>query len=198
MGLGVPWVGEGEVGESVGDGDSEGDSVGDGEGVWLGVGCAGGVYSPSEPPYDPVTNGSAGSPSNAPRVNSAQIAVGNEPPVMFARPPVPASDTGSPFLFSFIIITAVESCGVYPTNQADLLSSVVPVLPAAGRPIHDARVPDPLFTTDCRAAFTESIESSENSRSPRSEILYADSPPLRLTLWRIVGGVFMPLDAKVA
>ena len=28
--------------------------------------------------------------------------------------------------------TEVDSCGVYPTNQADRLLSVVPVLPAIG------------------------------------------------------------------
>jgi len=39
-----------------------------------------------------------------------------------------------PFLSSFCITTTVAYCGVKPANQAALLSVVVPVLPAAGRP----------------------------------------------------------------
>ena len=62
-----------------------------------------------------------------------QIAAGNDPPVTVFSPPVLESDTGNPAEFSLAISTAVDSCGVYPTNQALLLPSVVPVLALAGR-----------------------------------------------------------------
>ncbi len=78
----------------------------------------------------------------------AQIAAGKEPPVTLPTPPVPFRLIGSPFLLDLVIMTAAEICGVYPTNHALLLSSAVPVLPAAGRPVQDARVPVPEFTTD--------------------------------------------------
>ena len=52
-------------------------------------------------------------------------------------------------------ITAVETCGVMPTNHDEETSSsslvAVPVLPAAGRSRASASVPDPDWTTCCRA-----------------------------------------------
>ncbi|CAB4930702.1 unannotated protein [freshwater metagenome] len=65
---------------------------------------------------------------------AVQILAGNEPPVTVSSPPVPESEIGCPSGPSFTIMTAVANCGVYPTNQAERLSLVVPVLPAAGRP----------------------------------------------------------------
>src|SRR4051812_28480573 len=50
------------------------------------------------------------------------------------------------------IVTAVDSCGTYPTNQAALFFSVVPVLPATCRPGSAARVPVPPVTTE-RSAY---------------------------------------------
>jgi len=80
-----------------------------------------------------------------------QIAAGKLPPVTISRPPVPARETGMPSLFSLVMNTAVDSCGVKPTNQALLFMSVVPVLPAAGRPRSRAVAPVPLETTSVRA-----------------------------------------------
>ncbi|CAM5376214.1 hypothetical protein STENM223S_09599 [Streptomyces tendae] len=52
------------------------------------------------------------------------------------------------------MLIAVDSCGVYPTNQADLLPSVVPVLPATSRPGSWALVPVPFSTTVFRTSVT--------------------------------------------
>ena len=62
------------------------------------------------------------------------------------RPPSPLSDSTLPVLLLRYIPTAVASCGVKPSNQADTLPVVVPVLPAAGRPKF-APAPVPLCTT---------------------------------------------------
>jgi hypothetical protein len=54
----------------------------------------------------------------------------------------------APFSPTALSATAVAICGVKPTNQADLLSVEVPVLPAIGRSsglIHC--LPDPSCTT---------------------------------------------------
>ena len=54
--------------------------------------------------------------------------------------------------FSRLSPTATESCGVYPTNQAETASDEVPVLPATGRPSSRAALlPPPLVTTCCMA-----------------------------------------------
>ena len=85
-----------------------------------------------------VANGSVKSttsvPSRAPAMKAVQICAGYDPPVTAFIPPVPAKLTGCPSGPSLTNITAVANCGVYPTNQAERLSLVVPVLPAAGRP----------------------------------------------------------------
>ena len=63
--------------------------------------------------------------------------------------------------------TAVEICGVYPTNQAERLLSVVPVLPATGRPTAWAFVPVPKesVTTCCMASVTCVAMSASNTRA---------------------------------
>ena len=81
------------------------------------------------------------------RMNAVQIAAGKEPPVTVPNPPVPDIEIGRPLESSFAIRTAAEICGVYPANQALLLSSVVPVLAAAGRSSARAAVAVPLVTT---------------------------------------------------
>lgn len=78
---------------------------------------------------------------------AVQIRAGNDPPVTLDMPPVPDSDIELPALSDRAIMTAVASCGVYPTNQAERLLSVVPVLPAAGRPSPRAAKPVPSLTT---------------------------------------------------
>ncbi|SCE22698.1 hypothetical protein GA0115253_1036371 [Streptomyces sp. Termitarium-T10T-6] len=84
---------------------------------------------------------------------------GNEAPWIFFSPPVPNIFSNSRALFvssssSRNMLMAVEICGVYPTNQADRLPSVVPVLPAASRPSRRAGVPVPFSTTFFRTSVT--------------------------------------------
>jgi hypothetical protein len=50
--------------------------------------------------------------------------------------------------------TAVETCGVYPTNHASVESWVVPVFPATGRPIAAALPVPPGPTTRSSIAVT--------------------------------------------
>jgi hypothetical protein len=97
------------------------------------------------------SNVSTGRPDRAPWLNAVQICAGNEPPVTLDSPPVPSRVTLLPFLSDLAIITAVDNCGVYPTYHADMLLSVVPVLPAEGRPRPSAVVPVPTLTTCWRA-----------------------------------------------
>src|SRR5689334_21851032 len=74
----------------------------------------------------------AGTFASALDANTCQIRAGNVPPMTVMRvwggriftPP-----SGKP------THVAATSSGVYPTNQASVLSSTVPVLPAAGRPM---------------------------------------------------------------
>ena len=87
----------------------------------------------------------------APFMKPVQMDAGKLPPVTVSRPPVPDSDTGMPFLFSFVMNTAVANCGVKPTNQALLFISVVPVFPAEGRPRSRAVAPVPRETTSVSA-----------------------------------------------
>ena len=73
---------------------------------------------------------------------SPQIAVGNVPPVMFCSPPKGVSRSSVvPSSEGWNMPTAVTSCGVKPTNQAERKLSEVPVLPATWRP----------FMTPCRS-----------------------------------------------
>src|SRR3954464_9259913 len=70
-----------------------------------------------------------GAPDNAADMNAPHIRAGYDPPTTCT----PLITIGSREC-GFPSQTAAVSCGVYPTNQASLLPSVVPVLPAAGRP----------------------------------------------------------------
>ncbi len=73
-------------------------------------------------------NGSSGWPASAADMNFCQTVAGQVPPKIgpnFPTRRIGIRALGSP------IHTAVTSCGVYPTNQASLSLSVVPVLPAA-------------------------------------------------------------------
>ena len=66
---------------------------------------------------------------------SPQIWVGKVPPVMFCSPPKGVRDSSEvPSAEGWNMPTAVTSCGVKPTNQAERKLSEVPVLPATGRP----------------------------------------------------------------
>ena len=56
--------------------------------------------------------------------------------------------------------TAVTSWGVKPTNQASLLLSFVPVLPATGRTPKLAAVPVPLLTTSWSATTASAAASA--------------------------------------
>ena len=65
---------------------------------------------------------------------SPHTSVGKVPPVMFCAPPKGVSVCSEPSSPGWNMPTAVTSCGVKPTNQAERNFSEVPVLPATGRP----------------------------------------------------------------
>ena len=89
-------------------------------------------------------NCSTGSPSNARRRNSPQICAGKVPPVTWSTPPTSCiASVPSPLYMP----TVAVSWGTKPLNHADLLSSLVPDLPAAGRPRSPAATPEPSVTT---------------------------------------------------
>jgi hypothetical protein len=91
-------------------------------------------------------NATVGVSASAPPSNCCQICAGHEPPVTVMRVVggcIARSLSGKPTQ------TAVTSCGVYPTNHASAHSSLVPVLPATGRPIR-AFTPVPRVTTCCK------------------------------------------------
>ena len=88
--------------------------------------------------------------ASAPLEKSCQICAGHDPPVTVMRVVggrIERSSSGNP------THTAVTSSGVYPTNQASAHSSLVPVLPATGRPIR-AFTPVPRVTTCCSTPVT--------------------------------------------
>src|SRR3954467_2668748 len=93
--------------------------------------------------------------------------------------------------------TAVDICGVYPTNQASAKLSVVPVLPAAGQPMF-AAVPVPAWTFFSRIFVTVYATPSGITRLrfglPRS----ADLPSGNTTLRIAFGSLRMPPAASVA
>src|SRR5664279_2603677 len=98
--------------------------------------------------------------ANAAPSNPCQICAGHEPPVTVMRV------VGGCILISLEgkpTHTAVTSCGVYPTNQASAQLSLVPVLPAAGRPIR-ALMPVPRVTTCCRTPLIVRAVVSESTR----------------------------------
>ena len=76
---------------------------------------------------------------------------GNDPPVTVDSPPTPDNVMGWPFASSLTSITAAARSGVYPANQAERFSFVVPVFPAAGLPRACARKPVPFVMTFSRA-----------------------------------------------
>src|SRR4028119_1462381 len=82
-------------------------------------------------------------------------------------PPVAPPPMG--LLLSLPTQTAVDNCGVYPTNQISRSEDVVPVLPAAGRPIF-AFFPVPPVITFCRTLLTEAADQgSRTNLGLRSE-----------------------------
>ena len=81
-------------------------------------------------------------------MNSIQIVNGKDPPDNSSTPPIPVSGCGTPPT-SLNIATDADSCGVNPVNHTDLLSSVVPVLPATGRPTWEARAAVPPVVVTC-------------------------------------------------
>src|SRR5699024_11284770 len=71
---------------------------------------------------------------------------------------LPSNCSGSPL--NRLRLTAVDNCGVYPTNQADNASLEVPVLPATGRPSGNAAMDTPTFSTHWVRAWVESAETT--------------------------------------
>ena len=119
-------------------------------------------------------------------INAVHICAGKDPPVTVSSPPTPDMEIGFPFASSFAISTAAASCGVYPTNQALLLSSVVPVLPAAGRPSACAAKPDPFVTTLFNAYVTV-FATPESIAWVSSGLNWNSSPPFApITLLTVV------------
>ena len=93
-------------------------------------------------------------------MNSCHVLAGIVPPATCDTPLMPSNGRG---LSASPIQMAVDSAGVYPTNQASLHSWAVPVLPAAGRPMSAAR-PVPLVMTPRRTAVTLSETISLSTR----------------------------------
>ena len=81
-----------------------------------------------------------------------------------------------PCASSLAMSTAVDSCGVWPTNHMDLFSLLVPVLPAAGLPRACAPVAVPPAITDCKADVTRSVTSLATTCSRAESHAYC-SPP---------------------
>src|SRR3954449_7682333 len=102
---------------------------------------------------DPIGTGKVddGTDASALDAKICQIRAGNVPPstVMRVRGGFISTrfDSGSPTQ------TAATSSGVYPTNQASVLFSALPVLPATGRPMR-ALIPVPRCTTCCSTPVT--------------------------------------------
>ena len=163
---------------------------------------SGGRISGQSIPFREPFGGSGNSATsvffNAPFMKPVQMAAGKLPPVTVSRPPVPESDTGIPFLFSFVKKTAVANCGVKPTNQALLFMSVVPVFPAAGRPRSRAAAPVPRETTSVSAYVTVSATPFEKTLFVDGSCLYRTSPLLSMILRTNVVLARSPRAAKVA
>ena len=141
------------------DGVSLGVSLGVSEGVSDGVGVSSGdgaTFVGLGSSRVAVGHGGCSRPSWIPSMAVIHMLSGNEDPKTFSRPPVPRRVTVLPLASSLLIITAVATVGEYPTNQADLFSSVVPVLPASGMPRLRARLAVPLVTTLRSASVTSS------------------------------------------
>ena len=91
---------------------------------------------------------------------------------------------------------AVDSAGVYPTNQASLHSWAVPVLPAAGRPMSAAR-PVPLLITPRNTAVTLSETISLSTRDSWGAVWSSSTwPRASVTFSTGVGSTRSPRLAK--
>src|SRR3954467_13675882 len=82
------------------------------------------------PMFAGVGNACTGWPASAAFIACCQISAGNVPPKTSPTPPAETVFDG----LTLPIHTDVHSWGVKPVNQALVLLSVVPVLPADGRP----------------------------------------------------------------
>jgi hypothetical protein len=82
---------------------------------------------------------------------------------MGAANPPPVAPPPRGLLSSLPIQTAAANWGTYPTNQTSRSEEVVPVLPAAGRPIW-AAVPVPPLITPCNTLLREAA-AQESSTS---------------------------------
>ncbi len=126
---------------------------------------------------------------------------GNEFPWIFFSPPVPNISSNLRFVFdssssSRNMLMAVEICGVYPTNQAERLPSVVPVLPAASRPSRRAGLPVPFSTTFFRTSVTLSAMAALKARLGRF-LCWKTTSPSRLTSVTEYVSFCRPLVANV-
>ncbi len=97
--------------------------------------------------------------------------------------------------------TAEERFGVYPTNQAFLRASVVPVLPALSRSERPARAPVPESVTPESRVLTASAVRSSMARSQvdfGTSRVFFFSPTFCVTDSMAIGVQYMPREAKVA
>ncbi len=114
-----------------------------------------------------TSNGSAkprmGSPWCAARMYRFHICAGRLPPNTWGSPWMLYSErrvsSGYPSH------TTVAYWGVYPANHASVYSSVVPVLPATGRPIWPLVRPVPRVMTPCRRSVPSAVTEEEIVRS---------------------------------
>src|SRR5258706_4346533 len=98
-------------------------------------------------------------------------------PEMPPRLVIGVSASGSP------IDTAVVICGVYPTNQASAFKSVVPVFPAAGRPmLSPEAVPSELCNTPVNIWVSVRAISGLRTRFP-GELLDHSTLPAGPTIF---------------
>src|SRR5690606_22753104 len=93
-------------------------------------------------------------------------------------------------------LTAAASAGVYPANQAEVYPLLVPVLPAAGRPIDWPRMV-PLVKTPESTWFTASATSGSSAVEQLGGI--SVRVPSRSTIAVIaIGRQYRPRAANVA
>ena len=96
------------------------------------------------------------------------------------------------------IQTAVDSCGVNPTNQVFSASSVVPVLPAIGRP-KTASLAVPPGSDVARSVFAVSSAAPWSMAWVQSALGTAIEVPLASRIWSMAMGLqYLPPEAKVA
>ena len=124
-----------------------------------------------------------------------QISAGKVPPVTDVMPwtvPIGFSPFGCP------IQTTVASCGTQPANHASASLSVVPVLPATGRPGSAAAVPVPDWTFSSRTFVTTAATFASSTRWPFGCLAVSEWPSGKTTFARIVGWCATPPAASVA